>query len=109
MAILQYARKFEEYRAAVGPLKRREILDRIPLPTNHRYSPKNPSSSDYDQDRAHLSAADAIRYKRIPVLVSAAKVDPPAAGAHNPASAKIATEISRRVPPPNDGRRGFFR
>ena len=109
MMTLQYARKFEEYRAVADPAKRREILDQIPLPTTHRFSPKNPSSPDYDQDRAHLSAADAIRYRRIPGLVLPVEVEPAASGALTPASAQIATEISRRKASARRWAYGFFR
>ena len=94
MTISQYARQFEEYHEAVGPANRREITDRIPLPPNHRFSPKNPSSADYDQDRVPLSATEAIRYKRIFPLVDSVKVEPSAAGANTPASAQIVAKIS---------------
>ena len=109
MTILQYARKFEEYRAVADPAKRREILDQIPLPTIHRFSPKNPSCSDYDQDRVHLSATDAIRYKRIFGLVSSVKFEHAAAGALTPASAQIVTKISWRKASAQRWERGFFR
>ena len=94
MTISQYARKFEEHHEAAWPANRREVIDRIPLPPNHRFSPKNPPTSDYDQDRVRLSATDAIRYKGIFGPVASLKVEPSASGANTPESAQIVTKIS---------------
>ena len=108
MVIFQYARMFGEYHAVAGPVNRREVLGQIPLPTTIRFLPENPPSPDCDKDRAHLSPADAIRYKRISGLAPAVEVEPPATGACSGCSANCNQCFLLEVRGPTLGTRIFL-